>query len=593
MTQPAPLKPYSFDRLLGRIAHEWESRHRIFDLPTARFWQAPPDVDLGFDFLGRAAATPVGPAAGPHSQMAQNLVLGWLAGARLFELKTVQALDELEIQRPCIDMKTVGFNIEWSQELHVEESLEEYVKGSMAIELLRHWEPLRPYLGEDPGPHVFDMSVGYDLEGISSAKVASFIDGMRDATRHIERLRPLIPDAFGDLRGLDFQPCVSDTITLSTFHGCPPQQIDAITRHLMERHDVDVIVKLNPTLLGYRAVRELLHGQLGYDDVKLVPEAFVDDLQFDRGVELIGRLAEFARQRGRRFGVKLTNTLVVQNDTAAMPEDLAYLSGPPLHVLATALLDELLNAMPGTFAVAGHDGDVQVSFSAGVSRENLAETLGMGVAPATMCSDLLKPGGYGRLTPMLRDLADQLRGAECADLRQWHERSRLFARARGFRGPVEAHLVAVVAGAPRQAYVASSVRPLRHVGHDLQMFGCVSCNVCVTVCPNDAFFRVPTPTGAGLAAPHQYMLLAELCNDCGNCLTFCPEEGDPAQVKPRLYLDAERFDAATGPGFLVRRAGTGVQVSSHPDWEEERGIIALLLDEADVLPVRGEDLLPA
>jgi putative selenate reductase len=46
-------------------------------------------------------------------------------------------------------------------------------------------------------------------------------------------------------------------------------------------------------------------------------------------------------------------------------------------------------------------------------------------------------------------------------------------------------------------------------------------------------------------------LFTELCNECGNCLTFCPENGDPAQIKPRLYLDQARFDAAEGTRFLL------------------------------------------
>ncbi|MEX1044077.1 MAG: glutamate synthase, partial [Acidimicrobiia bacterium] len=124
-----PLTPFPMHILMGRIAHEWETRSRIFDLPIARFWSPEPDVDLSMSFLGRPAATPLGPAAGPHSQMAQNIVLAWLGGARMFELKTVQILDELEIGRPCIDMQTVGYNIEWSQELQVHQSLEEYVKA--------------------------------------------------------------------------------------------------------------------------------------------------------------------------------------------------------------------------------------------------------------------------------------------------------------------------------------------------------------------------------------------------------------------------------------------------------------------------------
>ena len=200
---------------MGRIAHEWETRSRIFDLPTARFWSPDPAVDLSFMFLGRKAATPVGPAAGPHSQMAQNIILAWLGGARLFELKTVQVLDDLVINRPCIDMQTIGYNIEWSQELTVAASLEEYVKAWMAVHLLRQWEPVGEHIGADPGPHVFDMSVGYDLAGISTDKVAGFIDGLKDATAVIERMRPLIPDPFRGMADLDFAPRIADTVTLS------------------------------------------------------------------------------------------------------------------------------------------------------------------------------------------------------------------------------------------------------------------------------------------------------------------------------------------------------------------------------------------
>ena len=121
------------------------------------------------------AANPIGPAAGPHTQLAQNIALGWLAGARIFELKTVQINDRLTLSRPCIDMATVGYNTEWSQELRLEESLREYVKASMLIEILGAWglvgmKAERPQArGErglgSPDAFVFDISVGYDLEG--------------------------------------------------------------------------------------------------------------------------------------------------------------------------------------------------------------------------------------------------------------------------------------------------------------------------------------------------------------------------------------------------------------------------------------------
>ena len=126
----------------------------------------------------RSARPPV-----PTARWRRTSCSPWLGGGRLFELKTVQILDDLEIGRPCIDMETIGYNIEWSQELDVPQSLAEYVKAWMAARRApAAGSRSREFIG-DPGPHVFDMSVGYDLAGIPTDKVASFIRGMRDATR--------------------------------------------------------------------------------------------------------------------------------------------------------------------------------------------------------------------------------------------------------------------------------------------------------------------------------------------------------------------------------------------------------------------------
>jgi putative selenate reductase len=562
MEQTPPLTPMSLPMLLQRIAHEWESRKRIFDLPTARFWKPDPDIDLSFEFLGRPAATPVGPAAGPHSQMAQNIVLSWLGGSRLFELKTVQIIDDLEIARPCIDMQTVGYNIEWSQELLVQQSVEEYVKAWMIIEVLRNWEPLTEFVGHDPGPHVFDMSVGYDLEGIRTDKVAGFIEQMHDASAEIERLRPQIGGGFAGLRDIEIDPQLSKTVTLSTFHGCPPDEIESITKHLVDRHDLDVIVKLNPTLLGLDRVDEIVHGELGYDDVHLVPTAFEADLQFERAITLIDELEEYLADRGHRFGIKLTNTLVVANRKQWMPEETMYLSGPPLHVLATALLDRLLEARPASLMIPGHDGHIQVSFSAGIIKENLADSIAMGVRPATICSDLLKPGGYGRLAPMLKTLAEAVRRSGATDLEGFRAARLEAAIAAGHRDLVGEHL-AFVLGDDKERYELGGNEKLpRSVDHELEMWGCVACNFCVTVCPNDAFFKLPTQGVEGLEGRQQYLLFSELCNECGNCMTFCPEDGDPAQIKPRLFTDRSRFEAAEGQRFLIGSGSTVTAVAA-------------------------------
>jgi putative selenate reductase len=569
----------SLATLMGRIDHEWVSRKKIFDLPNARIWKPDENVDLSFEFLGRPCASPIGPAAGPHSQMAQNIVLAWLGGGRLFELKTVQVIDDLEIGRPCIDMETIGYNIEWSQELEVPQSLAEYVKAWMALDVLRRWEPLQEFVG-DAGPHVFDMSVGYDLAGIQTDKVASFIDGMRNATSSIDELRTELTGPFAEFADLDFDPVLSDTLTLSTFHGCPPEEIESITKHLIDHHDLDVIVKLNPTLLGYETVAAIVNDELGYADVPVKESAFADDLQFDRGVELIGELNQYAKDRGHKFGIKLTNTLVVDNQRGFMPDETMYLSGAPLHVLASCLLDKLATALPGTFMIPGHDGDVMVSFSAGVTKDNLANTLATGLNPATICSDLLKPGGYGRMAPMLRGLAKNLAAAGCTDLASYRALRQQSASAAGHVS-VSAEYVASLHSEGGDPYRLEANEKLpRSVDNELEMFGCVACNFCITVCPNDAFFNIKSLEG--MPDRQQYLVLSELCNECGNCMVFCPEDGDPAMIKPRLYTDAALYEARDGQGFLLH---DGRITAARAD-DETISLVQRLLESEQGLPLQ-------
>ena len=103
--------------------------------------------------------------------MAQNIALAWLAGSRILELKTVQANDRLTIPRPCIDAANVVYNVEWSQELRLEESLREYVKGSMLVDVLGEMGALGPAPTVPRDETILDMSVGYDLEGIRSPPI--------------------------------------------------------------------------------------------------------------------------------------------------------------------------------------------------------------------------------------------------------------------------------------------------------------------------------------------------------------------------------------------------------------------------------------
>jgi len=120
-----------------------------------------------------------------------------------------------------------------------------------------------------------------------------------------------------------------------------------------------------------------------------------------------------------------------------------------------------------------------------------------------------------------------------------------------------------VEGGERYSRSANSC-PLRQVDQALQIFDCVACNNCVTVCPNNAFLGVDTAGVGDLEAKTQYLVLAELCNDCGNCTTFCPEDGQPQLIKPRLYTDGAARSERQDEGFLVHGSGDELTVTG-PD----------------------------
>ncbi len=572
----ADLVPAPLGALCARLHSELSRGGPIFDLPARRFARAPEGLDLSVALHGRPCATPAGPAAGPHTQLAQNLVLGFLAGARIFELKTVQANDRLKIPRPCIDMRGPGYNVEWSQELSLEESLVEYVKGSMLIELLAGSGELG--LPESFTRFAFDLSAGYDLAGLTSERVRTFLSGMRDARPIVDRLRREIPAAFGAARDLDFATGVARSVTLSTFHGCPPEQIEEMAGFLMEAYRFHVIVKLNPTLLGAGETRRIVHDVLGYAD-RVPEEVFAGDPGLGQAIDLTGRLSEKAASLGLSFGVKLTNTLVVENRGDFLPrgESRAYLSGPPLHVLAMQLVARFREAFGGT---------LPISFSGGVDRKNFPDAVAAGLVPVTACSDLLRPGGYGRMAGYLAELAARMQAAGARTIDAFVAATHRAAGGAPGASLAQARVensrryAARVLEEPRFASAAHA-KPPRKVGRALEGFDCLSCDLCVPACPNDANFAFALPEGeipivllrqerggwqrraAGslrIAGARQFGNFADFCNDCGNCDVFCPEDGGPYVVKPRFYGSYAAFlHAKPRDGFhLERREGIDV-----------------------------------
>ena len=348
------MTPIPFGQLVNWIFSEFQRSKTVFGIPSVKFFhKSSPNVTRVF---GEAIETPLGPAAGPHTQLAQNIIASYLAGGRFFELKTVQHLDDLAIEKPCIDAQDEGYNVEWSQELTLSQSYEEYLKAWFALHLLNDVIHLSPL---DKGGFIFNMSVGYTLDGIKTEKMNAFIDALKDASSHSlfsnlksivkEQTRRGILSHFIEGEGARKQfvqkidgisPFIAKSVTLSTMHGCPPDEIEAIAKYLIREKGLHTYVKLNPTLLGYDAVKDILES-LGYRYIALERESFMHDLQFSDAVQMIERLKDFSAAHKKEFGIKLSNTLGVTNTRHVLSGGQMYMSGRSLFPVTINLAYKL------------------------------------------------------------------------------------------------------------------------------------------------------------------------------------------------------------------------------------------------------------
>ena len=172
-------------------------------------------------------------------------------------------------------------------------------------------------------------------------------------------------------------------------HGCPPDEIERISRYLLLERGLHTTVKCNPTLLGAEQVRGIVNGSLGYHDVPIPDEAFGHDLRWEDAVPMFVRLRAAAAGRGVAFGLKLSNTLEVRNWRGVFDRDpTMYLSGRALHAVTVNLAARISEAF---------EGSMPLSFAGGADAFNVPELLAGGLRTVTVCSDLLKTGGYLRL----------------------------------------------------------------------------------------------------------------------------------------------------------------------------------------------------
>ena len=381
------MTPIPFGNLMNWILEE-RKKGTVFGIRKP-FHANPEKI---YEIFGRKLETPFGPAAGPHTQLAQNIVAAYVAGSRFFELKTVQKIDgeDLPVNKPCIKADDECYNCEWSTELYVPQAFDEYVKAWFACKVLAK----EMELGAEDG-FQFNMSVGYDLEGIKLPKVDRFIEGMKDAseTEIFKECRSWLLDnldRFDKVTGEDVEAItanICNSVTLSTLHGCPPQEIERIARYLLEEKHVHTFIKCNPTLLGYEYARNLMDS-MGYDYVAFGDFHFKDDLQYSDAVPMLERLQKLADEKGLEFGVKITNTFPVDVKAGELPSEEMYMSGKSLYPLSMSVAMKLAKDF---------DGKLRISYSGGADAFNIQKIVEAGIWPVTMATTLLKPGGYQRL----------------------------------------------------------------------------------------------------------------------------------------------------------------------------------------------------
>jgi len=564
------------------IRDEHQLRGSIFGIDQRLFFKPETSDPFRTSVFGQELASPIGVAAGPHTQMAQNIVTAWLCGARFIELKTIQTLDQLEVSKPCIDMEDAGYNVEWSQELRIPESQHEYINAWLLIHALHRHLKLP---GDGPGT-VFNMSVGYDMAGILKPNVQAFLDSMNDAGDAISQGMERLAAWFPEIGSLNVPSRLSDNVTLSTMHGCPPDEIGTICRYMLEQRGLHTYVKLNPTLLGPTLLRSILNNQLGYSDITVPDEAFGHDIKYDSAVQLIRELREVSKRKGLSFGVKLSNTLEVINHRRVFSgkEKQMYLSGRPLHALTVQVARKLQE----TF-----DGDLDISFAGGADAFNTPSLLACGMKTVTVCSDLLRSGGYTRLVQYYQQLRSVMTGKQTGSLDELIQKS---AGLNDTKAAAQINLGAYAekvlndAAYRADTYDRTDTKSLRPLG----MFDCIKAP-CTEVCPIEQrvpqymrFVKAGEYENASRVVGRDNTMPAILGRACHHpCQTRCVRThlDQPVAIREikRFIMDQARTKQSTTPARKERIAiiGAGPCGLAAADFLSRAGYPVTLFDARD------------
>ena len=494
-----------FKRLLVDTINEYKKAKTCYHVPVFDFKQD------NYTVVVKPVSLPIGPAAGPHTQLAQNIIAGFIAGARIFELKTVQVMEgeELGIVKPCIYVSDEAYNTEWSTELTIPEATEEYIKAYIILHILAKEFNLK-------SDFQFHISVGYDLAGIKSAKIDTFLNTMKDASDS-DIWKECIKTVLDNINLFEnvnaefvnsISPKISELATLSTMHGCPPDEIEKIATYLINEKGYNTYIKCNPTLIGYDKVRNLLDSN-GYTDIGFDTSHFEHDMKLDDALNMINRLINNAKAKNLIFGVKLTNTFPVDIKNNELTGETMYMSGKPLFLLAINVAKVLSEATGGT---------LPISFSGGIDTHNINDVLSCGISPVTVATLLLKAGGYKNLSKLAQLVPENI------------------------PDKVDINKLSILCDSLTNDTYYQRKQARQKPEPSTPPDACFKCKTCVDVCPNRANF----PLEDIKACVH----IDSYCNECGNCACLCPFGYVPYRDKFTYFETLSDFENSTNDGFL-------------------------------------------
>jgi len=376
------------------------------------------------------------------------------------------------------------------------------------------------------------MSVGYDLAGIKSESVDGFLNGLNDAsaTETFKECKQYLLDNLNMFENVDAEfvnsisSHVCNTVTLSTMHGCPADEIEKIAGYLIEEKGFNTFIKCNPTLLGYDYVKTILED-MGYDYLSIDKHQFEIDLKFDQAVKMINNLIELSKKKGVTFGVKLCNTMPVSIKHKELPGETMYMSGKSLYPLAISLAKVLGEAV---------GEGLEISFSGGADKNNIDEIFRAGIYPITVCTTLLQPTGYEKLGK----LYEQLHSVSYPEERQLdlEKINELVTKVRNDKNYCKSEV---------QRKKTDQHITFDGVSEEDNLKCKVLCQSCVRICPNRANTSIETTEGKIL------LHIDDACNECGNCQYHCIQPCTPYRDRLTYFSSKQMMEESSNKGLAI------------------------------------------